>query len=167
MRCGPVAGFAAAGRRGTAGSGACPALVFCGTGRVACGAPVGSQIRALGGAPRQGTGQIRRSGGDGGRVPGGATGRHGPPAKRSLSLAVACRWGQSRRGGGGSRARSASRPGPGGPGPGSRRPQRAAGRRARCQPGQPRQASPLCWRRRSRYRPVATAASPCHCRQHA
>jgi hypothetical protein len=29
-------GFVAAGRRGTAGSGACLALVFCGTGRIAC-----------------------------------------------------------------------------------------------------------------------------------
>jgi hypothetical protein len=40
--------FAAAGRRGRAGSGACPALVFSCTGRVACGAPAGSRIRALG-----------------------------------------------------------------------------------------------------------------------
>ena len=40
--------FVAAGRRGTAGSGACPSLVFSGPGRVACGAPAGAQIRALG-----------------------------------------------------------------------------------------------------------------------
>ena len=95
MRCGSMGEFVAAGRRGTAGSGACPALVFSGTGRIACGAPAGSQIRALGGAPRQGTGQIRRSAGDGGRIPGGATGRHGPPAKMTLSLAVSCRWGRA------------------------------------------------------------------------
>ena len=40
--------FVAAGRRGTAGSGASPSLVFSCPGRVACGAPAGSQIRALG-----------------------------------------------------------------------------------------------------------------------
>jgi len=36
-------------RRGTAGSGASPSLVFSCIGRIACGAPAGSQIRALGG----------------------------------------------------------------------------------------------------------------------
>ena len=40
--------FVAAGRRGTAGSGASPSLVFSCPGRIACGAPAGSQIRALG-----------------------------------------------------------------------------------------------------------------------
>jgi hypothetical protein len=40
--------FVAAGRRGTAGSGACPSLVFSCPGRVACGAPAGAQIPALG-----------------------------------------------------------------------------------------------------------------------
>ena len=40
--------FVAAGRRGTAGSGACPSLVFSCPGRIACGAPAGSQIRAPG-----------------------------------------------------------------------------------------------------------------------
>ena len=33
---------------------------------------------------------------------------------------------------------------------------------ARCQRRQPRQASPLCWWSRRRYRPVATVASSCH-----
>jgi hypothetical protein len=38
----------AAGRSGTAGSGASPSLVFSCPGRTACGAPAGSQFRALG-----------------------------------------------------------------------------------------------------------------------
>ena len=77
--------FVAAGRPGTAGSGACPTLVFSCTGRIACGAPADAQIRALGRAPRQGTDQIRRSAGECGRIPCGATGRHGPHAKMILS----------------------------------------------------------------------------------
>jgi hypothetical protein len=40
--------FVAAGRRGTAGSGVTSTLVFSCPGRIACGAPAGSQIRALG-----------------------------------------------------------------------------------------------------------------------
>jgi len=40
--------FAAAGRRGTAGTSASPSLVFSCTGRIARGAPARSQIRALG-----------------------------------------------------------------------------------------------------------------------
>jgi hypothetical protein len=40
--------FVAAGRRGTAGSGISSTLVFSCPGRIACGAPAGSQIRALG-----------------------------------------------------------------------------------------------------------------------
>ena len=124
-------------RRGTAGSGASPTLVFSCTGRIACGAPGGSQIRALGRAPRQGTDQIRRSAGDRGRIPCSATERHGPHAKMTLSLAVSCRWRQSRRGGRGSTAPVSEPARPGEPGPGSRRPQRAAGQRARCQRGQP------------------------------
>jgi hypothetical protein len=40
--------FVAAGRRGTAGSGASPWLVFSCPGRVACGAPAGAQFRGLG-----------------------------------------------------------------------------------------------------------------------
>jgi len=77
--------FVAAGRRGTAGSGTSPVLVFSCTGRIACGALAGSQIRALGRAPRQGTDQIRRSAGDCGRILCGATGRRGAHAKMSLS----------------------------------------------------------------------------------
>ena len=52
-----------------------------------------------------------------------------------LSLAVSCCWRQSQRGG--SRAPVSEPAWPGEPGPGSRRPQRAAGRRAPCQRGQP------------------------------
>ena len=89
--------FVAAGRPGTAGSGACPTLVFSRTGRIACGAPAGSQIRALGRAPRQGTDQIRRSAGECGRIPCGATERRGPHAKMILSLAVSCRGGRAGR----------------------------------------------------------------------
>ena len=40
--------FVAAGRRGTAGSGVSPSLVFSCPGRIACGAPVGAQFRGLG-----------------------------------------------------------------------------------------------------------------------
>ena len=57
----------------------------------------GSQIRALGRAPRQGTDQIRRSAGECGRIPCGATERHGPHAKMILSLAVSCRGGRAGR----------------------------------------------------------------------
>ena len=98
--------FVAAGRRGTAGSGASPALVFSCPGRIACGAPAGAQIRAL---------------------------RRG----ETLSLAVSCCWRQSQRGRRGSRAPVSEPARPGEPGPGSRRPQRVAGRRGRCQRGQP------------------------------
>ena len=91
----------------------------------------------LGRAPRQGTDQIRRSAGDRGRIPCSATERHGPHAKMTLSLAVSCRWRQSRRGGRGSTAPVSEPARPGEPGPGSRRPQRAAGQRARCQRDQP------------------------------
>jgi len=52
-----------------------------------------------------------------------------------LSLAVSCCWRQSQRGG--SRAPVSEPARPGEPGPGSRRPQRAAGQRARCRRGQP------------------------------
>jgi hypothetical protein len=48
MRCGVDGEFVAAGRRGTAGSDASSTLVFSCPGRIACGAPAGSQIRALG-----------------------------------------------------------------------------------------------------------------------
>jgi hypothetical protein len=136
--------FVAAGRRGTGGSGASPTLVFSCTGRIACGAPADSQIRAFGRAPRQRTDQIRRSAGDCGRSPCSATERHGPHAKMTLSLAVSCRWRQSQRGGRGSKARSASQLGRGEPGPAvadlSGQPDSAHGG----QRGQPRQASPLC-----------------------
>ena len=64
-----------------------------------------------------------------------------PHAKRTLSLAMSCRWRQGQRGGRGSKA-PVSEPARPGTGPGSRGPQRAAGRRARCQRGQHRQASP-------------------------
>jgi len=97
--------FVAAGRRGTAGSGASPSLVF------------SAQV-ALPAALRP-------------------AGRFGPSAGRDL---VAGRVvpleaepaGRTWQQGPGQRASPA-----GEPGPGSRRPQRAAGRRGRCQRGQP------------------------------
>ena len=117
MRCGSMGEFVAAGRRGTAGSGASPTLVFSCTGGIACGALADSQISALGRAPRQGTDQIRRSADDCGRIPRSTTERHGPHAKVILSLAVSCRWRQGQRGGRGSRAavREPARPGEPGP----------------------------------------------------
>jgi len=88
--------------------------------------------------------------------------RHG----ETLSLAVSCCWRQSQRGRRGSRAPVSEPARPGEPGPA------AAGlsgsRTARTVPARPaRQASPLGWWSRRRCRPVATAASPCHSRQHA
>ena len=116
--------------------------------RTGCSAPPGCDElaidpqRIVGWAPRQGTDQIRRSAGECGRIPCGATERRGPHAKMILSLAVSCRGGRPAGWmwqGPGPGASSAGRTGPGGP-----RPQRAAGRRARCLRGQPRQASPSC-----------------------
>jgi hypothetical protein len=54
-----------------------------------------------------------------------------------LSLAVSCCWRQSQRAGRRSRAPVSEPARSGEPGPGSRRPQRAAGQRGRCQRGQP------------------------------
>src|SRR6266542_3270196 len=67
----------------------------------------------------------------------------------TLSLAMSCPWRQSQRGGRGSRA-PVSEPARSGNRPGSRRPQRAAGRRAWCQRGQHRQASPCADRKSTR-----------------
>jgi hypothetical protein len=81
-----------------------------------------------------------------------------------LSLAVSCCWRQSQRGG--SRAPVSEPAWPGEPA------RAVAGlrgsRTARTVPARPaRQASPLGWWSRSRYRPVATAASSCHSRPRA
>ena len=68
-----------------------------------------------------------------------------------------CTWQQ----GPGQRASSVGGPGPAVAG-------LSGSRTARTVPARPaRQASPLGWRSRSRYRPVATVASPCHPRQRA
>ena len=125
--------FVAAGRRGTAGSGASPALVFSRTGRIASVRRLA--IRAPGRAPRQGTDQDPAGrAGECGRIPCGATGRRGPHAKMILSLAVSCCWRQSQLGGRGSRA-PVSEPGPAGePGPGRRL---SGSRTARTVPARP------------------------------
>jgi len=95
--------FVAAGRRGTAGSGVSSTLVFSCPGRIACGAPAGSQIRALG-RKRPCRWPCRAVGG---RASGVAA---GPRSASQL--------------GRGNRARQSPASG-------------AAGRRARCQRGQP------------------------------
>ena len=87
-----------------------------------------------------------------------------PRQEETLSLAVSCSWRPSQRGG--SRAPVSEPARPGEPGPA------VAGLRgsqtARTVPARPaRQASPLGWWSRSRYRPVATVASPCHPRPRA
>ena len=116
--------------------------------RTGCSAPPGCDElaidpqRIVGWAPRQGTDQIRRSAGECGRIPCGATERRGPHAKMILSLAVSCRGGGRPGGCGRAPVREPARPGE--PGPAVPRPQRAAGQRARCLRGQPRQASPSC-----------------------
>ncbi len=66
---------------------------------------------------RQGTDQIRRSAGDCGRIPCGASERYGPHASMTLSLSVSCSWRQSQRGGRGSRAPVSEPAQPGEPGP--------------------------------------------------
>ena len=71
--------------------------------RTGCSAPPGCDElaidpqRIVGWAPRQGTDQIRRSAGECGRIPCGATERRGPHAKMILSLAVSCRGGRAGR----------------------------------------------------------------------
>ena len=133
MRCGVDGEFVAAGRRGTAGSGACPSLVFSCPGRVACGAPARSQIRALG---------------------------------RERSCRWPCRAAGGRAGGVAAGPRSASQPGRGNRA--GQSPALAGSRTARTVPARPaRQASPLGWRSRRRWRPVATVASSCHSRPRA
>ena len=114
---------------------ASPSLVFSCTGRVACRAPGGSQIRALG-RERSCRWPCRAVGG------------------RASGLDVAAG------------PRSASQPGRG-TWPGQS-PALAGSRTARTVPARPaRQASPLGWRSRSWFRPVATVASSCHSRPRA
>jgi hypothetical protein len=89
-----------------------------------------------------------------------------PRPGQTLSLAGPCWWRQSQRGGRGSRAAVSEPARPGEPGPAAAG--LSGGRTARTVPARPaRQASPLGWRSRRRYRPVATAASPCRSRPRA
>jgi hypothetical protein len=104
-----------------------PLLRWSSSAQAALPAVLGSQIRALGRAPRQGL-QCNRTAWatcEDDLVPGHVVPLEAEPAGWT--------WQQSP----GRRASSV-----GGTGPGSRRPQRAAGRRAWCQRGQHRQASP-------------------------
>ena len=94
----------------------------------------------------------------------------GPSQIRALGRERSCRWPcravGGRAGGVAAGPRSASQPGRGNRARQS--PASAGSRTARTVPARPaRQASPLGWRSRSWFRPVATAASPCHCRQDA
>ena len=147
--------FVATGRHGTAGSGAPTTLVSSCT-----GAPGGSQIRALGRAPRQGTGrsanpQVIVAASPAVQPNGMATCEDDLVPGRVVPLR------QSQRGGRGSRAPVSE---PARPGNRARQsPTSAGSRTARMVPTRPAPASePLRWRSRSRYRPVATAASPYH-----
>jgi hypothetical protein len=140
MRCGVDGEFVVAGQGGTARVWCLSCVGLLCTGRVACGALAGSQIRAL--ARRRDKERSRSAGQqvivaratcEDGLVPGRVAPVESEPAGWT--------WHQ----GPGQRASSV-----GGTGPGSRRPQRAAGRRARCQRGQHRQASLLRWWSRNR-----------------
>jgi hypothetical protein len=124
--------FVAAGRRGTAGSGASPSLVF--SAQVALPAALRPARRAV---PAAGTDLVA------GRV--------------VLLEAEPAGWQQ----GPSQRASPAGGTGPGSPRP-QRQPDGADGSSEAA-----RHASPLGWWSRSRYGPVATAASPCHSRPRA
>ena len=113
--------------------------------RTGCSAPPGCDElaidpqRIVGWAPRQGTDQIRRSAGECGRIPCGATGRRGPHAKMILSLAVSCREGRAGRVDVAAGPRSGSWPGRGNRA--RRSPASAGSRTARTVPARPAPAS--------------------------
>ena len=89
-----------------------------------------------------------------------------PRQGQTLSLALSYCWRQSQRVGRGSRA-PVSEPARSGNRSWQSPTSAAAGRRARCRRGQPGKRALLGWWSSSRYRPVATVASPCHPRQRA